>query len=439
MPIEILMPALSPTMEKGTLAKWLKKEGDLVQPGDVLAEIETDKATMEVESIDEGRLGKIMVAEGTEDVLVNTVIAVLLEEGEGDDALAPVSAGKGKPAPSKTEQKPEKTETKEVKAPRAPNKTGGPSGVARVFATPLARRLARDGGVVLEEITGSGPHGRIIAADVRDALAHGGGRAVPAQGPQGAPSSAAVSRGGGEVFKIYPPDSYELVPHDGMRKVIAERLTMAKSTIPHFYLEVSCCLRTLLEVRERLNSQAPLGENQKPLWKLSVNDFIVKALGRALKVVPDANVSWSEDGMLRHKACDVGVAVAIPGGLITPVVRDVDQKGLVEVSKDVKAFAARARDRKLLPHEYQGGGTSVSNLGMYGIASFAAVINPPQATILAVGAAEDRVVSEGGEVVVRPMVTLTLSVDHRAVDGVVGASFLGAIKAALEEPSLLLL
>jgi pyruvate dehydrogenase E2 component (dihydrolipoamide acetyltransferase) len=442
MPVTILMPALSPTMEKGKLAKWLKKEGDKVKSGDVLAEIETDKATMEIEAIDEGTLGKIIVAEGTEDVMVNAPIAVILGEGEkmGDVAAAPPPAV---PATS-----PARGEDKKREAPLPPSSPlagevarsagGGPSSI-RLFATPLARRLAAQKSINLQSISGSGPYGRIVAKDIETA------QAAPqsAAGARGAATSsganvAASSPSEASVLKLFEDGSYDLVPHDGMRKTIARRLTESKQTVPHFYVTVDISLENLLALRERLNLQAPKDKDGKPAWKVSVNDFVIKAMAMALIKVPDANVSWTENNMVKHHHADVGVAVSIPGGLITPIVRKAETKGLAQISIEMKDYAARAKARKLNPSEYTGGSTSLSNMGMMGVKNFQAIVNPPQATILAVGAGERRPVVRGNAIVIEQLMSVTLSTDHRAVDGALGAEFLGAIKMYLEEPGLML-
>ena len=376
MPVNILMPALSPTMEKGKLAKWLKKEGDKVKSGDVLAEIETDKATMEVEAIDEGTLGKILVAEGTDDVLVNAPIAIILGEGEklGD-------MPKAAPAP--------KTATAPAAVAAAPTASAASAPTAkadgsRVFASPLARRVAKQKGLDLSALKGSGPHGRVVLKDVENAKPGAAPAAKSAGMPQGMSDEA--------VLKLFEVGSYDLVPHDGMRKTIARRLTESKQTVPHFYVSVDCVLENLLPLRERLNLQAPKDKDGKPAWKVSVNDFIIKAMAMALMKVPDANVSWTENAMVKHHHADVGVAVSIPGGLITPVVRKAETKGLTQISMEMKDYAARARARRLKPEEYTGGSTSVSNLGMMNIKNFAAIVNPPQATILAIGTGERRAV-----------------------------------------------
>jgi pyruvate dehydrogenase E2 component (dihydrolipoamide acetyltransferase) len=439
MPTNILMPALSPTMEKGKLIKWLKKEGDNVKSGDILAEIETDKATMEVEAVDEGIVGKILIAEGTDDVAVNTPIAVLLGEGEKATDIKPQAPAAPKPAPAAPKAEPAKAETTAPQpkaeapkpaapAPKANGQTGG-----RVFASPLARRIAKEKGIDLAALKGSGPHGRVVLKDVETAKP---GTKAPAAGAPGAAMAAPMADDA--IAKLYEPGSYEVVPHDGMRKIIAARLLQAKQTIPHFYLTISCDLENLLAIRERLNAHAPRDKDKNPAWKLSVNDFIIKALALALQRVPDANATWTEGGMLKHKHSDVGVAVAIEGGLFTPIIRKAETKTLSAISLEMKDLAGRARKRRLAPQEYQGGTTAVSNLGMYGIQDFAAVINPPHGTILAVGAGEKRAVVVDDKVEVRTQMTCTLSVDHRAVDGALGAQLLQAFKVLIEEPALMM-
>ena len=440
MPINITMPALSPTMEEGKLAKWLVKEGDAVSSGDLLAEIETDKATMEVEAVDEGTVGKILVAEGTDAVKVNEVIAVLLEEGEDASAIsaAPAASPAAQaPAPTASEAQAPAAAPAPVAAPApAP---ASPSG-SRILASPLAKRIAGMEGIDLSAVVGSGPHGRIVKRDVDAAIASGGSAAQPAAAAPAPAAKPALAQGMADdvIGRMYAEGSYEVVPHDGMRKIIAERLTEAKQTIPHFYQTVDVELDTLLALRAEINGKAMAGPDGKPSYKVSVNDFIIKAMGVALQQVPDANVTWTDGGMLHHKVSDVGVAVAIPGGLLTPVVRNVEAKGLAKISNEMKDFAARARERKLMPEEYQGGTTAVSNLGMFGIKDFSAVINPPHATILAVGAGERRPVISGDEIKIATIMSITLSTDHRAVDGALGAQFLTAIKNNLEHPAMML-
>jgi pyruvate dehydrogenase E2 component (dihydrolipoamide acetyltransferase) len=462
MPVNILMPALSPTMEKGNLAKWLKKEGDKVKAGDVIAEIETDKATMEYESIDDGVLAKIVVPEGTQDVAVNQLIAVLA--GEGEDPKAAAAAADEGPAaaksPAAATASPARGEaamptppppTPPAQAPasspqaqppatalsaatRADGEAVGPAGPNRVFASPLARRLAKDAGVDIARIQGSGPHGRVIAHDVETARS-GKGLLAPAATAVPPPIQAPSDD---KTRALFEAGSYEVVPHDNVRRIIARRLVEAKQTIPHFYLTLDCNVGRLLVAREEINAAAPKDKDGKPAYKLSVNDFVIKALALALQRVPDANVTWTEGGMLKHKRSDIGVAVSIPGGLITPVVRKAEQKPLAVISNEMKDYAARARAKRLKPEEYQGGTSAVSNLGMYGIKDFAAVINPPHATILAVGAAEERAVVNAGRIEAGWIMSATLSTDHRAVDGVLGAELLGAFKILIENPVMML-
>ncbi|HZC56683.1 MAG TPA: pyruvate dehydrogenase complex dihydrolipoamide acetyltransferase [Xanthobacteraceae bacterium] len=453
MPINILMPALSPTMEKGNLAKWLKKEGDAVKTGDVIAEIETDKATMEYEAVDDGTLAKIVVPEGTQDVAVNALIAVMAQEGE-DVKAAASAAGKGAappppaaasaqlataPAPQARAPVPPPSAPSPATAPRAaPAPAAATNGHAggRVFSSPLARRLAKEAGIDIGRIQGTGPHGRVIARDVDSAKA-GGGLKAPAAASTAAPMIA-PSMSDQQIRALYDEGSYEVVPHDGMRRTIAQRLTASVQTIPHFYLTVDCDIGKLLEAREEINALAPKGKDGKPGYKLSVNDFVIKALALALQRVPDANVSWTEGGMLKHKHSDIGVAVAMPNGLITPIIRSAETKSLAAISSEMRDFAVRARDRKLKPHEYQGGTSAVSNLGMYGIKDFTAVINPPHATILAVGTGEERAVVRNGKIEAAHVMSVTMSCDHRAVDGALGAVLIGAFKALIENPVMML-
>jgi len=448
MPINILMPALSPTMEKGNLAKWLKKEGDKVKSGDVIAEIETDKATMEVEAVDEGTIAKIVVPEGTQDVAVNDVIAVLA--GDGEDVKA---AGAGAAsAPPKAAPSAEAPAAKAATAPAPAAKaaaTAAPvaapqpaasapqaNGHARIFSSPLARRLAKEAGIELGRINGSGPHGRVIARDVEEAKS-GKGLKAPAAAPSAGPAIA-PSMSDKQVLALFEPGSYEVIPHDGMRRTIAQRLTASIQTVPHFYLTMDCDIGKLLAAREEINAAAPKDKEKKPLYKLSVNDFAIKALAVALQRIPNCNVSWTDGGMLKHKHSDVGVAVAMPGGLITPIIRKAETKSLSTISGEMKDFAARARARKLKPEEYQGGTTAVSNLGMYGINHFTAVINPPHATILAVGTSEERAVVRNGKIEAAHMMSVTLSCDHRAIDGALGAELIGAFKMLIENPVMMM-
>ncbi|MDH4411860.1 MAG: pyruvate dehydrogenase complex dihydrolipoamide acetyltransferase [Rhizobium sp.] len=442
MPINITMPALSPTMEEGNLAKWLVKEGDKVKSGDVIAEIETDKATMEVEAVDEGIIAKIVVPAGTEAVKVNALIAILAEEGED---VAAAAAGGGSSAPKAEAAPAPKAEaatapaSAPVAAPAPAVASAAPAASTgeRVFASPLARRLAKDAGLDLKAVSGSGPKGRVVKSDVEKAVSTGGARAAPA--PAAAASSAApapvLAKGASEeaVLKNFAEGSYELVPHDGMRKTIAKRLQESKQTIPHFYVSVDCELDALMALRAQLNAAAP-EKDGKPAYKLSVNDLVIKALALALRDVPDANVSWTDTNMVKHKHADVGVAVSIPGGLITPIIRKAETKSLSTISNEMKDLGKRAKDRKLKPEEYQGGTTAVSNMGMMGVKSFSAVVNPPHATILAVGAGEERVVVKSGEMKIANVMTVTLSTDHRCVDGALGAELLGAFKRYIENP-----
>jgi pyruvate dehydrogenase E2 component (dihydrolipoamide acetyltransferase) len=452
MPVNILMPALSPTMEKGNLAKWLKKEGDKVKPGDVIAEIETDKATMEYEAIDEGTLAKIVVPEGTQDVPVNQLIAVLAEEGEDVKAAAGAAAAAKGPAPA-TEARPAGAQAEVLKRPparavSAPLEDGAKASAAkgdgaaiagpganRVFSSPLARRLAKEAGVDLARIQGSGPHGRVIARDV-EAAKSGRGLIAPAAAAP-APAPALQTPSDEKIRALFEPGSYDAVPHDNVRKVIARRLTEAKLTIPHFYLTLDCDIGRLLAAREEINAAAPKDKDGSPAYKISVNDFVIKALALALQRVPEANVTWTEGAMLKHRHSDIGVAVAIPGGLITPVVRNAEQKSLSVISNEMKDFAARARARKLKPEEYQGGSSAVSNLGMYGIKEFYAIINPPHATILSVGAGEERPVVRNGRVEAAHVMTVGLATDHRPVDGALGAQLIGAFKTLIENPVMM--
>jgi pyruvate dehydrogenase E2 component (dihydrolipoamide acetyltransferase) len=458
-------------MEKGNLSKWLKKEGDKVKPGDVIAEIETDKATMDYEAIDEGTLAKIVVPEGTQDVPVNQLIAVLAEEGEDVKAAAAV-VGKGaapSAKPGATPAQPaspgervtpkpslqtgttilQRREEEQLDLPRTPaaaspqtGERGGEGartiriGGNRIFSSPLARRLAKEAGIDLARIQGSGPHGRVIARDV-EAAQSGKGLVTPAPALAPSPPIAVQAPSDEKIRALFEPGSYDVVPHDNIRRIIARRLVEAKLTIPHFYLTLDCNIGTLLAAREEVNAAAPKDKDGKPAYKISVNDFAIKALALALQRVPDANVTWTEGAMLKHKHSDIGVAVSIPGGLITPVVRRAETKSLSVISNEMKDFAARARARKLKPGEYQGGTSAVSNLGMYGVKDFAAVINPPHATILAVGAGEERVVVRNGKIEAQWMMSVTLSTDHRAVDGALGAQLLGAFKVLIENPILM--
>ena len=467
MPIDITMPALSPTMEEGKLAKWHVKEGDSVSSGDVIAEIETDKATMEVEAVDEGKIGKIVVAEGTDNVKVNAVIAVLLQEGESADdmAAAPRADAPKDEAPKAAE--PAKADAGAVKEANAATQTtptakadptpannsnSGSSAPAaspapakstggKVFASPLARRMAKEAGIDVAAISGSGPKGRVVKTDVEAAKSGKTPLKAAAAAPAGAPASGGAAATGmtkAQVLALYEEGTYELVPNDGMRKVVAARLTESKQTVPHFYLNLDCRIDALMAAREQINAAAPKGKDGKPAYKLSVNDFVMKAWAVALQRVPLANATWAGDSILYHKRSDVAVAVAVPGGLFTPVVKSCDTLTLREISDAVKDLATRAKSKKLAPHEYQGGASSVSNLGMFGITSFSAVINPPHGTILAVGVGEERVYPDKGEIKIGQFMTVTLSCDHRAVDGALGAEVLGVFKGLIENPVMML-
>jgi len=438
MPTQILMPALSPTMTEGKLAKWLKKEGEEVHAGDALAEIETDKATMEVEAVDEGTIGKLLVAEGTDGVKVNTPIALLLAEGEDAKALAAAAAAPPKPAPSAPQAAAPAAAAPAAKP--APSAAAAPApapaaergnGQDRVVASPLARRMAQQAGLDLASLRGSGPHGRIVRADIEAALAKGA--PAPPRAAAAAPPPAARPA---PVVELPGAAPYREVPHSTIRKIIARRLTEAKQQQPHFYISIDCEIDALLKARQELNARAPEGKGG---YKLSVNDFVIRAAALALRKVPAANASWTEEAVRLYARADISVAVAIPNGLITPVIRGADQKGLAEISNEMKELAARAREGKLKPEEFQGGTFSISNLGMYGIREFAAVLNPPQGVILAVGAGEQRAVVKEGALAIATVMTSTLSVDHRVVDGVIAAEFLAAYKKLIEDPLTMLL
>ncbi|WP_282051512.1 pyruvate dehydrogenase complex dihydrolipoamide acetyltransferase [Phaeobacter inhibens] len=438
MPTEILMPALSPTMEEGTLAKWLVKEGDTVASGDLLAEIETDKATMEFEAVDEGVIGKILIPEGSEGVKVNSPIAVLLEDGESADDIgttpsAPAAAADEAAPVAPEEAAPAPTAAAATPAPAAPTAADG----NRIFASPLARRIAADKGLDLAQLNGSGPRGRIVKADVENAkpqAAAAPAAAAPATAPAPAAAAAPAGPSADQVARMYEGRTYEEVKLDGMRKTIAARLTEAKQTVPHFYLRRDIQLDALLKFRGELNKQLE-GRGVK----LSVNDFIIKACALALQAVPDANAVWAGDRVLKMEASDVAVAVAIEGGLFTPVLQNSDTKSLSTLSTEMKDLAKRARDRKLAPHEYQGGSFAISNLGMFGIDNFDAIVNPPHAGILAVGAGVKKpVVGADGELAVATVMSVTMSVDHRVIDGALGAELLNAIKDNLENPMMML-
>ena len=450
MPTPILMPALSPTMTEGKLAKWSKKEGDTIKAGDVVAEIETDKATMEVEAVDEGKLGKILIPEGTENVAVNTPIALILNEGEDASALtqpaaapAPKPAAPPQPAPQPAAKPAQPAspapQPPAASRPQAPAPAPSGDGV-RVFASPLARRMAAEGGIDIAAVAGSGPHGRIVKSDVEAVLASPNREAATPTlrgSVPGAPRPAALPVAQAAVPMVQAPfqlpaGRFTELPLSTMRKVIARRLQESKQTIPHFYLTVDAEIDGLLALRQQLNAKSDA-------YKLSVNDFVIKACGMALAKVPRANAIWGGDRIYLNQSCDVSVAVALDDGLITPVIRGADGKGLAAISNEMKELAGRARQGKLMPEEYQGGAISLSNLGMFGIKEFAAVINPPQGSILAVGMGEQRPVVKGGALAIATVMTCTLSCDHRVIDGALGAQLLDAIKKLIEDPLTMLL
>ncbi len=463
MPINITMPALSPTMEEGNLAKWLVKEGDKVAPGDVIAEIETDKATMEVEAVDEGTVAKIVVPAGTEAVKVNALIAILA--GEGEDVADAAKGGDAAPAKSEAKAEALKQEVKaeapkEEKSEAAPkadkpvaDQAAAPSTPApvsksgeRLFASPLARRMAKDAGLDLSAVSGSGPHGRIVKSDVEKAVTSGGAKAAPSATQASASSAApapAAAKGPSDdsILKLFAEGSYELLPHDGMRKTIASRLTESTQTVPSYTVSMECELDAMLKLRAEINASAPVKKTEKgevPAFKLSVNDFIIKAMALALRDVPMANASWTSTARVLHKHADVGVAVSIPDGLITPIVRKAEEKSLSAISNEVKDLAKRARDKKLKPEEYQGGTTSVSNLGMFGVSSFTSIVNLPQASIVSIGAGVEKPVVRGGKIEVGTVMTATFAFDHRVIDGALGAELASAFKRYIESPMSML-
>ncbi|HEX5281652.1 MAG TPA: pyruvate dehydrogenase complex dihydrolipoamide acetyltransferase [Micropepsaceae bacterium] len=443
MPPDILMPALSPTMEEGKLAKWHVKEGDTVKPGDILAEIETDKATMEYEAVDEGKIGKLLVPEGAEGVKVNSPIAQLIAEDSDNSAVpaakraAAVPEQKAKPAPA---PQPAKT------AGKSGNGASAPQADSRVFASPLAKRIAEGKGINLSHISGTGPRGRIIKADVEAAI--GGGapaQHVPAARPAAPATAPPVSEAPGaspaglalpDASRFYQDGEYEAVPNDSMRKAIARRLTSAKALVPHYYLTIECDIGALMQARARLNERSPKADGA---YKLSVNDFVVKAAAQALLKHPDVNASWTDAAVLRHKHADIGIAVDLNPGLITPILFQAETKGLIELSGEMKSLAQRAKAKKLKPQEYEGGSFAISNLGMFGVREFTAIINPPHSAILAVGAAEERAVVRDGKITAASVMSITMSCDHRVIDGAMGARFLQTLRAYLEEPAAMLL
>lgn len=439
MAIQILMPALSPTMEEGTLSKWLVKEGDKVNSGDILAEIETDKATMEFEAIDEGIVAKILVQAGSQGVKVNSVLAILAQEGEKLENISNVdtktSAVSSDAVEKTTVENPVKQEpavTTSAAAAALSSVSSGAANANKIFASPLARRIAKDNGLALENIKGTGPNGRIVKADVELALKQ----------PKSVSKAVSLGVSDDEILSLYEAQNYELVPHDGMRKTIAKRLLESKLTVPHFYLTIDCNLDNLLALRQEINAAAPVtgsDKDAKPAYKVSVNDMVLRAVALSLRDLPAANVSWLEHSMIQHKHVDVGVAVAIEGGLITPILRAAETKSLVEISQEVKSLVKRARERKLKPMEYQGGTTSVSNLGMFGVKNFSAIVNPPQSTIFAIGAGEKRPVIVDNKVEVSTVMSVTISSDHRSVDGALAAELAQIFKGYIEKPLSLLL
>ena len=442
MATNILMPALSPTMTEGTLSRWLKKEGEAVRAGDVIAEIETDKATMEVEAVDEGVLGKILVADGTQGVKVNEPIAILVNEGEAVPTAAPAAKPAAAPAPAATQKavpakaEPARQETKQPEAPRptpqatAQTGNGHDTGDDRIFVSPLARRMAKQSGVDLATLKGSGPNGRIVKADIEFVLQKG--PAAPAATPTATPAATAARA---PTPAITAP--HKLVPHSSIRKVIARRLTEAKSTIPHFYVSMDVEIDAMIKLLNELNAKSPKdGDNA---YLITINDLIIKASAATLRRVPTVNAAWTDDAMVLFDDVDISVAVAIPDGLITPIVRRADQKGLSTISREMKDLAGRARTGKLKPEEFQGGGFSISNMGMFGVTEFSAIINPPQAAILAVAAGQKRPVVKHDSLAIATVMTCTLSVDHRVVDGALGATWLREFKRIVEDPLSLLL
>ncbi len=420
------MPALSPTMTEGTLARWLKAEGDEVESGDVLCEIETDKATMEVEAVDEGILGKILIAAGSENVPVNDVIAVLLEDGESADDIGEIETTVAivapAPAPAPAVENASNNQLS-VDTKIANSGTGeGAKTTNRIFASPLARRIAKDKGIDLANIKGSGPHGRIVKSDIE------GAKQAPSSAPQASITNVAISYDDPSVKSNVYGMAYKEIPNNNIRKVVAKRLSESKQEVPHFYLTVECVLDNLLNARKEINDKAN-GE-----FKLSVNDFIIKAAAQALKAYPAANVSWSDDAILQYLKADISVAVSTPTGLITPIIKAAEDKGLKDISVEMKELAARAREGKLKPEEFMGGSFSISNLGMFGVKEFAAIVNPPQGCILAIGAGEARPVVVNGNIEIKTVMNCTLSVDHRCVDGAIGAEYLKIFKQYIENP-----
>jgi pyruvate dehydrogenase E2 component (dihydrolipoamide acetyltransferase) len=440
MATNILMPALSPTMTEGTLARWLKKEGDEVKAGDVIAEIETDKATMEVEAVDEGVLGKILISDGTEGVKVNAPIAVLVEPGEEVPAAAAETAAP-KPAPkpeAKAEAPPASSAPKAAPPPAAPSAAvnGHAGGDQRVFASPLARRMAKQAGIDLSSLKGSGPNGRIVRADIE--AAQQGGTAPKAEAAQQPATAAHTAAPVAKAAPVSITAPHRMVPHSSMRRVIARRLTEAKSTIPHFYVSMDIEIDAVVDMLAQLNAKSP-PKDAPDAYVITINDMVIKAAAATLRSVPEVNASWTEDGMAFYEEVDISVAVAIPDGLITPIIRKAETKGLATISREMRDLAGRARSGKLKPEEFQGGGFSISNMGMFGVSEFAAIINPPQAAILAVAAGQKRPVVKNDALAIATVMTCTLSVDHRVVDGALGARWLRAFKQKLQDPLSLML
>ncbi|WP_455466645.1 pyruvate dehydrogenase complex dihydrolipoamide acetyltransferase [Bartonella sp. B39] len=442
MPIKITMPALSPTMEEGNLSKWNVKEGDKVSSGDVIAEIETDKATMEVEAVDEGTVAKIVVPAGTQGVKVNSLIVVLAEEGEDLAEAVKVAEETSSSFAVKESEDVKQTDSKTTQMSHmlsVQQSIQQDKKSIRFFASPLARRLAAKSGLDLSLISGSGPQGRIIKRDVEKAMS--GGVFEDSDSSQNI-QPVAVGVSDEQILKLFKQNEYTFASHDNMRKTIAKRLVESKQTVPHFYVTVECELDALLELRTQLNAAAPMvkmQEGSKPTYKISVNDMVIKAVALSLKAVPDANISWLKGGILRHKHCDVGVAVSVANGLITPIVRHAEEKSLSMISNEMKDFVKRARERKLKMEEYQGGTTAVSNMGMYGVKSFSAILNPPHATIFAIGAGEQRAVVKNGALGIATVMSVTLSADHRAVDGALAAELARTFKKMIENPLAMLI
>ncbi|MCM2474815.1 pyruvate dehydrogenase complex dihydrolipoamide acetyltransferase [Rhizobium sp. CG5] len=449
MPINITMPALSPTMEEGNLSKWLVKEGDTVKSGDVIAEIETDKATMEVEAVDEGIVAKLVIPAGTEGVKVNALIAILAVDGED---VAAAASGSGAAAPAKADAAPAKADAAPAKVESAastPAPQAAPAAAApakadgeRIFASPLARRIAKEAGIDLSAVSGSGPHGRVVKSDVEKAVS--GGTAKPASAPAAAaaPASAGAApapKGASDdaVLKLFEEGSYEVLPHDGMRKTIAARLSESNQTVPSYFVSMDCEIDALLKLRAEINKATPMLKTEKgevPAYKLSVNDFVIKAMALALRDVPMANASWTSTARIKHKHSDVGVAVSIPDGLITPIIRKAETKTLSVISNEMKDLARRARDKKLKPDEYQGGTTAVSNLGMFGVSNFTSIINPPHASIVSIGAGVEKPVVKSGEIKIATVMTATFAFDHRVIDGALGAELAAAFQRHIQNP-----